>query len=122
MGTIQANIFLYNKLAGTLEKSSNGYRFSYLENYDGPPLSLSLSKEKKVHYATALFPYFKSLLPEGWLLKQYSQAQQIDEKDELNLIHSTPFIQDPVGIDLLSKSRQLKISFLKLEGSIFAGS
>lgn len=35
------------------------------------------------------------------------------EEDELNLIHPTPYIENPLGIDLIPKSRQLQLTFQK---------
>lgn len=83
---LKADVFLYDKHAGVLEKLDSGYVFSYLNNYYGPPLSLSMPMTQSTYSAEKLFPFFTSLLPEGWLLKQYTRAQHIDERDEFNLL------------------------------------
>lgn len=83
---MKADVYLYGKHAGILEKHSNGYEFNYRADYFGPPLSLSLPVNQTRFASNLLFPFFKSLLPEGWLLTQYSRAQKIDERDEFNLL------------------------------------
>ena len=86
MVALKANVFLYDKHVGVLEKNGNGYRFSYENDYFGPPLSLSLPLRQSAYTAETLFPFFQSLLPEGWLLKQYARAQKLDERDEFQLL------------------------------------
>ena len=86
MGAMKANVFLGHEHAGVLEKHNNGYVFEYLDGYAGVGLSLSLPVAKKRFEDTQLFPFFKSLLPEGWLLKEYCRVQKIDERDEFSML------------------------------------
>lgn len=86
MDELRADVFLYKKRVGVLEKHVKGYTFSYRRDYFGPPLSLSLPLNEFPYNSETLFPFFKSLLPEGWLLKQYARAQKIDERDEFGLL------------------------------------
>lgn len=86
MGEMKANVFLFDKHVGVLEKHGKGYTFSYQRDYFGPPLSLSLPLNELPYNSETLFPFFKSLLPEGWLLKQYARSQKIDERNEFGLL------------------------------------
>ncbi|WP_394223269.1 HipA N-terminal domain-containing protein [Alteromonas gracilis] len=86
MGKLKADVFLYDKRVGVLEKHVQGYTFCYRRDYFGPALSMSLPLSEFPYNSETLFPFFKSLLPEGWLLKQYARAQKIDERDEFGLL------------------------------------
>ncbi|WP_334060122.1 HipA N-terminal domain-containing protein [Alteromonas sp. S005] len=86
MGELSAEVFLYDVHVGILKKHPKGYSFKYKSDYFGPPLSLSLPLRASLYESDTLFPFFKSLLPEGWLLKQYARAQRIDERDEFSLL------------------------------------
>lgn len=82
----KVNVFLYDKLAGTLVQSETGYVFEYLDDYIGKGVSLSLPVSGKRFESKELHPFFLSLAPEGWLKKRYSEIQKIDEKDPLGLL------------------------------------
>lgn len=86
MGSIKANVYLSGDHAGILEKTGGVYIFEYLNSYAGIALSLSLPLKQKRFEGDKLFPFFKSLLPEGWLLKEYSRAQKIDERDGFSML------------------------------------
>ena len=74
-------VYMYDKLAGTLIEDGDKYTFSYDEHYKGKPISLSMPLTAKKHVSCELHPFFKSLAPEGWLKKRYSELQKIDERD-----------------------------------------
>ena len=80
------NIYMYDKLAGLLVESENGYAFSYDEHYKGKPISLSMPISNNSFASEQLHPFFKSLAPEGWLKKRFSEIQQIDERDLLGFL------------------------------------
>ncbi len=80
------NIYMYDKLAGRLLESENGYVFSYDEHYKGKPISLSMPISMNSFKSEQLHPFFKSLAPEGWLKKRFSEIQQIDERDLLGFL------------------------------------
>jgi len=82
----KVNVFMFGVLAGTLEEKSNKYVFIYNENYKGKPISLSIPTSVLVHESKALHSYFKSLTPEGWLKKRYSEIQKIDERDAFGFL------------------------------------
>ncbi len=79
-------IYMYGKLAGLLVESENGYVFSYDEHYKGKPISLSMPISTNRFESKQLHPFFKSLAPEGWLKKRFSEIQQIDERDLLGFL------------------------------------
>jgi serine/threonine-protein kinase HipA len=77
---------MYNELAGTLVENDNECIFSYDNSYKGKPISLSMPVNIQRHTSKELHPFFKSLAPEGWLKKRFSEIQQIDERDSLGFI------------------------------------
>lgn len=79
-------VYMYDKLAGLLVESENSYVFSYDEHYKGKPISLSMPISKNSFVSKQLHPFFKSLAPEGWLKKRFSEIQQIDERDLLGFL------------------------------------
>jgi uncharacterized protein HI_0666 len=74
-------VYLYGEFIGLLQEDKHGFHFAYNPDYQGMPLSLSLPLEQSPFYSKTLFPYFASLIPEGWLKKKYAAYQQIDEHD-----------------------------------------
>ncbi len=77
---------MYNELAGVLVENDNEYIFSYDKGYKGKPISLSMPLNVRSHTSNELHPFFKSLAPEGWLKKRFSEIQQIDERDLLGFL------------------------------------
>ncbi|MBF0785865.1 type II toxin-antitoxin system HipA family toxin [Muribacter muris] len=82
----QVTVLLYGKKIGYLRQQDTGFTFEYLSDYKGIPLSLSFPVEKRVFHSAALFPYFASLAPEGWLRSRVSELQKIDEKDLFGML------------------------------------
>jgi len=82
----KVEVFMFGKLAGTLEEEADRYLFTYSESYKGKPISLSMPTSIKVHESKILHPYFQSLTPEGWLKKRYSEIQKIDERDTFGFL------------------------------------
>jgi serine/threonine-protein kinase HipA len=85
MGRI-VNVYMYGKLAGILIEDNDNYIFSYDDNYKGKPISLSMPLTNKKYVSCGLHPFFKSLAPEGWLKKRYSELQKIDERDTFGFL------------------------------------
>ncbi len=77
---------MYDVLAGVLVENEKGYIFSYDKSYKGKPISLSMPLNIQNHKSKELHPFFKSLAPEGWLKKRFSEIQQIDERDALGFL------------------------------------
>ena len=57
------------------------YRFAYFENYNGPPISLTMPVEKKEFGFDRFPPFFDGLLPEGALLEGLLKQRKIDKYD-----------------------------------------
>lgn len=82
----KVKVKLYGQFVGTLIESSDGYLFTYSDNYAGQPISLSMPTRQKEHFCEKLHPFFRGLAPEGWLRKRYSELQRIDENDDLGFL------------------------------------
>lgn len=82
----QVKVYLYGVHIGQLSQDDKGYLFEYKESYIGPPLSLSLPIQAGTFRSRTLPPYFASLAPEGWLRRQYSELQHLDEKDLFGIL------------------------------------
>ena len=50
-------------MAGELVQEATGFRFTYRDNYQGPPLSLSLPVSQRIFHCATLHPFFVSLAP-----------------------------------------------------------
>jgi len=79
----KAKVYMHDKLAGTLieiEKNQR-YRFSYLEDYEGSAISLTMPATQKSYEFTAFPPFFDGLLPEGFQLEALLRRRKIDRND-----------------------------------------
>lgn len=79
----KAKVFMQDQLAGTLiefEKNRR-YRFSYLDNYDGLPISLTMPTAQKNYEFIGFPPFFDGLLPEGFQLEALLRKRKIDRDD-----------------------------------------
>lgn len=79
---------LYGKLCGILSQNKQGFTFEYEQRYKGRSLSLSMPLEGGPFVSIDLHPFFLSLAPEGWLKNRYSELQEIDENDPLDMLLS----------------------------------
>ncbi|MBI5418155.1 HipA N-terminal domain-containing protein [Candidatus Poribacteria bacterium] len=93
----KANIFFKEKLAGLLEETEKGYRFTYDTNFlnSKTPISISLNIREESYENTELFPFFEGLLPEGWYLDIVSTSLKIDKNDKFGLLLAT--CKDTIG-------------------------
>ena len=92
----KARILVNGFLAGFLEKlESNRYRFSYLENYSGPPVSLTMPLKNSVYEFNQFPPFFEGLLPEGNMLEALLKKYKLDRNDYFAQLTSVG--QDVVG-------------------------
>lgn len=69
--------------AGILEEQEPGklYRFTYLQDYVGPAVSLTMPSGTR-EYSFAIFPpFFDGLLPEGQQLEGLLRYRKIDRSD-----------------------------------------
>lgn len=68
--------------AGLLEEFTDGScRFRYLDDYDGPPVSLTMPVEGGSFEFDGAPPFFDGLLPEGERLELLLKRKKIDRSD-----------------------------------------
>jgi serine/threonine-protein kinase HipA len=78
-----AEVFVAGKLAGYLEEQTKGtlYRFTYVEGYNGPPVSLTMPIDDGSFTYTSFPPFFDGLLPEGIQLESLLRSRKLDRND-----------------------------------------
>ncbi|PKP49305.1 MAG: toxin HipA [Bacteroidetes bacterium HGW-Bacteroidetes-11] len=79
----KAKVFVSDKEAGVLYESELGksYRFSYLANYAGLPVSLTMPTSQRIYEFNTFPPFFDGLLPEGYQLEGLLKTGKIDRND-----------------------------------------
>ena len=79
----KAEICMHGIPAGILEEIEVGrsYHFSYLEDYDGPAISITMPVSQKEFIFTEFPAFFDGLLPEGILLEGLLKQGKIDKYD-----------------------------------------
>jgi len=83
----KAKVYVNEELAGTLIETDEGlYTFTYLENYEGEDVSLTLPKRDKPYISKVLFPFFDGLIPEGWLLNKIVKNWKLNINDRMELL------------------------------------
>jgi serine/threonine-protein kinase HipA len=89
----KGGVYLGDKKAGLLEKTADGYRFTYHPKYlstkQAQPVSLTLPLRKEPYESESLFPFFIGLIPEGWLLDITSRTLKIDPENSFEILLST---------------------------------
>lgn len=95
----RARILYDSTLAGYLEKTDSGYRFSYdpiyLSNPKAKPISLTLPISIYPYTSRILFPFFDGLIPEGWLLGVATDYWKLKNTDRFELL--VTLCQDTIG-------------------------
>lgn len=80
-------------LAGILEETPAGYRFTYDRAYladpTAPAISLTLPKREAPYESRHLFPFFYGLLAEGFLKNLQCKSLKIDEEDHFGRLVAT---------------------------------
>ena len=79
----KAKVYMHDQLAGTLSEieKHHRYRFSYLDDYEGPAISLTLPATQRDYEFSGFPPFFDGLLPEGFLLEALLRKRKIDRDD-----------------------------------------
>ena len=87
----RAHVFNDGRLAGLLEETEDGFRFTYDATYlsDGKPISLTLPTRSEPYSAATLFPFFYGLLAEGGTREIQHRVLKIDEDDVFGLLLAT---------------------------------
>jgi len=74
---------MHGLVAGILEEIDPGkkYGFRYIDEYEGPSISLTMPKEETEYYFDRFPPFFEGLLPEGDMLEGLLRQLKIDRDD-----------------------------------------
>ena len=96
----RGKVYYRDHLAGRLEETVNGYRFTYDPTYladpTQPAISLTLQKQKESFESPVLFPFFYGLLAEGVQKEIQCRFLKIDEADDFGRLLRTAG-QDTIG-------------------------
>jgi len=89
-GGRRARVLFDDEVAGLLEETPDGVRFTYdarwLEREDAQPVSLTLPLCAKAYASRTPHPFFLGLLPEGWLLAISLSALKLSPDDVFGLL------------------------------------
>lgn len=82
----RAKVFVDDIFAGEIHEIERGkkYRFTYLEDYKGPSVSLEMPLTQLVYEYNRFPPFFEGLLPEGMMLEGLLRQSKIDRYDLLS--------------------------------------
>lgn len=93
MSPRSANVYFNGVRAGQLSHTTSGYTFMYDPDYlrkpNALPISLTLPLSQEPYTNRTLFPFFKGLIPEGWLFELNARALKIDPHDEFGMLLHT---------------------------------
>ncbi|HMQ60150.1 MAG TPA: HipA N-terminal domain-containing protein [Flavilitoribacter sp.] len=86
-----AEIFVHDQPAGILKESDdrNIFTFTYLPDYDGPPVSLTMPIVQNQFTFRGFPPFFEGLLPEGIMLEGMLRRLKIDKNDYFSQLMAT---------------------------------
>jgi serine/threonine-protein kinase HipA len=81
--TRKAKVFVDGEYAGILEEIiyKKLYKFSYLKDYEGFQVSLTMPTSQKEYLFEKFPPFFEGLLPEGIMLEALLKKRKIDRDD-----------------------------------------
>lgn len=85
----QADVYLYDWLAGRLTEDETGYTFQYDAEYLNENLvrlSVNLPLRKEPFHDRVLSPFFDGLIPEGWLLDIAASNWKLNPNDSMGLL------------------------------------
>ena len=93
----KAEVYYSEQLAGIIEETEQGYKFTYNADFikNGMPVSISLPLRKEPFESSELFSFFAGLLPEGWYLDIVSKSTKTDKNDKFGLLLAT--CKDTIG-------------------------
>jgi len=78
-----AEVYVHEVLAGYLREheGKEEYSYSYLPDYSGPPVSLTMPVRGEPYLFQEFPPFFDGLLPEGVQLESLLRRKKIDKND-----------------------------------------
>lgn len=79
----KAKVYVKGSYAGELVEQQRRvhYEFTYAEDYQGPPVSLTMPVRKETFRYDDFPPFFEGLLPEGFELRALLQTKKINKND-----------------------------------------
>ncbi|NBO24887.1 MAG: toxin HipA [Chlamydiae bacterium] len=82
----KANVYVNGIFAGILEEVEYKklYKFTYAEDYQGSPVSLTMPTSQKEYSYDRFPPFFDGLLPEGLMLESLLKKKKIDRSDYMS--------------------------------------
>ncbi|MBK7868560.1 MAG: HipA N-terminal domain-containing protein [Ignavibacteriales bacterium] len=83
---MKAKVYNFGILCGFLEeiKQNREYKFTYLPDYSGEPVSLIMPLTRSEYFFEEFPPFFDGLLPEGFNLNAMCTRLKIDKNDPFN--------------------------------------
>lgn len=84
----KAEVYLHEKKTGILTeiKKNRKYRFEYLAEYNGPPVSVTIPTIRSAWDFEEFPPFFEGLLPEGANLEVLLRTEKIDREDLYSIL------------------------------------
>ena len=84
----KANIYNNGDLAGKLVEHTfqKGYRFTYDNDYKGPPISLTMPQTAKMYLFESFPPVFEGLLPDGIQREMIIRRSKLERGDLYGLL------------------------------------
>lgn len=96
----KGRVYCAGHLAGMVEETADGYRFTYDPAYLADPgthaVSLTLPKHSDPFVSAGLFPFFYGLLAEGILKETQCRQLKLDEHDHFGRLLKTAH-SDAIG-------------------------
>lgn len=82
----KAKVFIDGILTGYLfeVEKNRSYKFEYIEEYKGPPISLTMPLTERSYEFDRFPPFFDGLLPEGVMLEGLLRLMKLDKYDYFN--------------------------------------
>ena len=105
-----AEVYQCDKLAGYLQEDRDGlWRFTYKDDYEGSPVSLTLPIRKEPYTFEDFPPVFEGLLPEGPQLEALLKKHKIDRHDAFTqLITGGTDLVGSLSVCLLQSTKNKK--------------
>ncbi|HOW52505.1 MAG TPA: HipA N-terminal domain-containing protein [bacterium] len=90
MARRSATVLMNDRVAGRIEESERGYRFTYDPSYRADatalPVSRTLPLREEPYESPVLFSFFDGLIPEGWLLDIAAVNWKLNPRDRFGLL------------------------------------
>lgn len=85
-----ATVLMNDRVAGRIEETEQGYRFTYDPAYRADPAALPVSRtlpfREEPYESPVLFSFFDGLIPEGWLLDIAAANWKLNPRDRFGLL------------------------------------